>query len=57
MILTIGVGTEFDDWALLAIASKPAYFYRAPDAEALKAICSSIAVEIPCPLEDYWGGR
>ena len=56
-IFTIGLGDELDEWALEAIASKPAYFYRASDAEALKALYVAIAVEIPCPADRYWGGR
>ena len=56
-IFTIGLGEELDLWALEAMASKPAYFYRAPDGEDLKAIYAAIAVEIPCPAEEYWGKR
>ena len=56
-IFTIGLGDELDEWALEAIASKPAYFYRAADAEALKAIYVAIALEIPCPADLYLGVR
>jgi hypothetical protein len=56
-IFTIGLGDELDEWALEAMASKPADFYHAADAEALKAIYEAIAVEIPCPADRYWGGR
>ena len=52
-----GLGDELDEWALAAIASKPAYFYHAADAEALKAIYEVIAVEIPCPADRYLGAR
>ena len=56
-IFTIGLGEHLDLWALEAMASRSSYFYRAPDAEDLKAIYEEIAVEIPCPVEDYWGRR
>jgi len=56
-IFTIGLGEELDLEALSAIASKPGYFYRAPDGEDLKAIYKAIAVAIPCPAGQYWGGR
>jgi hypothetical protein len=42
---------------LETMASKRSYFYRAPDAEDLKEIYAAIAVEIPCPAEDFWGRR
>jgi hypothetical protein len=35
-IFTIGLGDDLDLEALAAMASKPEYFYRAPDAEDLK---------------------
>ena len=40
-----------------AMASKQSYFYRAPDAEDLAAIYAAIAIEIPCPVEAFWGKR
>jgi len=46
-----------DDTALAAIASQPAYFYRALDAEALAGIYRVIAVAIPCPVDSFWGLR
>ena len=54
---TVGLGDELDVWALEAMASRPSYFHRAPDGEDLRAIYRAIAVEIPCPAKDYWGGR
>jgi Mg-chelatase subunit ChlD len=56
-IFTIGLGEDLNLKALEAMASKPSYFYRAPDAEDLAAIYAAIAVEIPCPAEDFWGRR
>ena len=56
-IFTIGLGEDLDLWAMEAMASKPSYFYRAPDGEDLKDIYQAIAVEIPCPAEQYWGRR
>ena len=56
-IFTIGLGEYLDLDALSAIASKPSYFYRAPDAEDLAAIYAAIAIEIPCPVEEFWGRR
>ena len=57
VVFTIGLGTEIDAAALAAMASRPAYFYRAPEAEGLADIYKQIAVEIPCPSETFWGGR
>ncbi len=57
VIFTIGLGNELDDAALEHIASRPEYFYRAPKAEDLTSIYRAIAVEIPCPMESYWGRR
>ena len=54
-VFTIGLGTDLDLEALLQMASTPAYFYRAPDGEDLRAIYAAIAVAIPCPADDYWG--
>lgn len=56
-IFTIGLGDDLDFEALAAMASRPEYFYRAPTAEALAGIYRDIAGEIPCPAEQFWGGR
>lgn len=39
------------------MASRPAFAYRAPDAEDLADIYRAIAVAIPCPAGAFWGGR
>jgi hypothetical protein len=39
------------------MASRPDYFYVAPDAEQLAGIYRGIAVAIPCPAESFWGRR
>ncbi len=57
VVFTIGVGEDLDAAALSAIASQPAYFFRAPDAEALEAIYRTIAVTVPCPASAFWGKR
>ncbi len=58
-IFTIGLGQpcELDMEELTAMASKPVYFYWAPDGEDLLAIYRTIASEIPCPAEAFWGRR
>jgi Mg-chelatase subunit ChlD len=58
-IFTIGLGKddELDIAQLVQMASRPGYFYRAPDGEDLLAIYRTIAVEIPCPREQFWGRR
>jgi Mg-chelatase subunit ChlD len=58
-IFTIGLGKddELNVAELARMASRPEYFYRAPDGEDLLAIYRTIAVEIPCPAEAYWGQR
>jgi hypothetical protein len=39
------------------MASRPAFFYNAPDGEALAGIYHGIAVAIPCPVGAFWGRR
>jgi Mg-chelatase subunit ChlD len=56
-IFTIGLGNELDEWALQAMASRPDYYYWAPDAEELADIYRRIAVTIPCPAGQFWGRR
>jgi Mg-chelatase subunit ChlD len=56
-IFTIGLGEDLNLEALEAIASNPSYFYRAPDGEDLREIYAAIAVEIPCPADEFWGRR
>jgi len=53
-VFTIGLGAELDEAALRAIASRPEYNYRAPDAADLEAIYRRIAVTIPCPGQTFW---
>jgi Mg-chelatase subunit ChlD len=57
VVYTIGLGDTLDFEALRQIASAPEFFYRAPDAEDLADIYRQIAVEIPCPKEEFWGRR
>jgi hypothetical protein len=57
VVFSIGIGNDLDDDALRAIASRPEYFYRAPDAELLAEIYHAIAVTIPCPPAEFWGAR
>lgn len=56
-IFTIGLGDDLDAGALAAMASRPEFAYRTPDAEALAGIYRAIAVAIPCPAGAFWGGR
>jgi Mg-chelatase subunit ChlD len=58
-IFTIGLGqpADLNVVELRQMASRPDYFYLAPDGEDLRAICQSIAVEIPCPAASFWGRR
>jgi Mg-chelatase subunit ChlD len=57
VVFTIGLGTDLDIEALRSMATRPEYFYAAPDAEALAGIYRGIAVAIPCPVADFWGRR
>jgi Mg-chelatase subunit ChlD len=57
VIFTIGLGSDLDDAALAAIASQPAFYYRAPTAEQLGGIYHQIAVAIPCPADRFWRRR
>lgn len=56
-LFSVGLGQDLDVWALEAIASKPTYFYRAPDAEDLAEIYQEIAHTVPCPADSYWPYR
>lgn len=56
VVFTVGLGAELDDAALAAMASRPAYAYRAPEAEGLAGIYAQIAVDIPCPADAFWRG-
>jgi Mg-chelatase subunit ChlD len=53
-VFAIGLGDDLDLWALERIASRPADFRRAADAEELTAIYRAIARELPCPPETFW---
>jgi hypothetical protein len=56
-LFTIGLGADLDFEALAAMASRPEFFYAAPDGEALAGIYRGIAVAIPCAPEQFWGRR
>ncbi|HLB36503.1 MAG TPA: vWA domain-containing protein, partial [Gemmatimonadales bacterium] len=58
-IFTIGLGrpNELNVVDLAQMASRPGYFYQAPDGEDLLGIYRTIAIEIPCPAAQYWGRR
>jgi len=47
-LFTIGLGDDLDADALAAMASTPAGFLRAPDAEDLAAVYAQVARSIPC---------
>ncbi len=57
IVFTVGLGNDIEREALRQIASKPHYFYHAPEAEDLSAIYESIAIEVPCSRELFWGRR
>ena len=54
VVFTVGLGSNFD---LAAMASQPAFFYNAPDGDALAGVYRGIAVAIPCPAGAFWGRR
>ncbi len=56
-IFAVGLGTTVAEAALLQMVSRPEYFYRTSDAEALAEIFASIMTEIPCPASSFWGRR
>jgi Mg-chelatase subunit ChlD len=56
-VFTIGLGTDVEAEALAAIASRPEWYFGAPDGEALAEIYRAIAVALPCPAGAFWGGR
>jgi hypothetical protein len=58
-IFTIGLGRdhELNVAELREMASKPDYYFHAPDGEDLLAIYDQIAAEIPCPSDSFWGRR
>ncbi len=57
VVFTIGLGEDLDAEAPRDMASRPAFAYRAPDAEDLADIYRAIAVAIPCSAGGFWGGR
>jgi Mg-chelatase subunit ChlD len=57
VVFAIGLGTDLDEEALLAMAGRPEYFHRAPEAEDLADIYRRIAIGIPCPAAAFWSGR
>lgn len=57
LVFTVGLGDDLDLEALAAMASRPAYFFRAATADALADIYRDIAGVIPCPAEAFWGRR
>jgi len=57
VVFTIGLGADIDAEALLRMASRPAFAYRAPSADDLAAIYRAVAGAIPCPASSWWGGR
>lgn len=56
-IFTIGFGSDLDEAALVEIASRPAFAFRALDGAALEAIFRELAVTLPGPADCYWGRR
>jgi len=56
-LFAIGLGDDPDAEALAAMASSPAGFLRAPDAEDLADAYRAVAASIPCPATAWWGGR
>ncbi len=48
LIFTIGLGPEVETEALKRMASDPAYYHHAPDAEDLEAVYRELARELPC---------
>ncbi len=57
VVFTIGLGAELDETALVDIASRPAFAFRAADGSALEAIYRELAVTLPGPADCYWGRR
>jgi hypothetical protein len=57
VLFMVGLGQDLDTDALHRMASRPEYFFVAPDAEQLAGIYRSIAVAIPCPANAFWGRR
>jgi hypothetical protein len=57
-VFTIGPGDNVEAEALARIASRPEYFYRAPDVGDLAPhIHATVAATLPCPPGTFWGAR
>ncbi len=52
LVFTVGLGTDVDEQLLEDIASRPEWYFPAPDTSDLQAIYEQIAYEIPC--EPLW---
>jgi len=57
IVFAIGLGGDLEEAALAEMASSPAHYRHAPDAEALAGIYRRIAGDLPCPAEQFWGRR
>jgi len=51
LVFTIGLGTAVDGALLADVASRPAWYFQAPDTDDLARIYAQIAYEIPCAPE------
>jgi len=50
LVFAIGLGSDLDDDLLRDVASRPDWYFRAPDTADLEAIYDAIVDELPCTL-------
>ncbi len=56
-VFAVGLGDDVEEAALRKMVSRPSFYFGTLDADALPEIFATIAGEIPCPAERYWGRR
>ncbi len=57
IVFTIGLGEDIEAEALVEMASRPEFAFRAADESTLEEIYRNVARNIPCPPAAFWGGR
>jgi len=57
LVYIVGIGPRMDEAVLRDMASRPEYFWPAPNADALVQLYGDLVIELQCPKELYWARR